>query len=52
MRQFNHAMPDEKVTCDECGSFDALEIGERQLCTDCVTLAGSSCGGSPHDAGC
>jgi hypothetical protein len=39
---------DENVACDECGNFDVLEIGGRKLCSDCVTLAGSGCGGSPE----
>jgi hypothetical protein len=40
---------EENAACDECGSFGALEIGGRKLCADCVTLAGSSCGGSRTD---
>jgi len=36
----------EDVACDECGNFGALEIGDRKLCAECVTLAGSSCAGS------
>jgi hypothetical protein len=33
------------ATCELCGSFDALEIGDRKLCAECVMLAGSSCAG-------
>jgi len=36
----------EDAACEECGNFGALEIGERKLCADCVSLAGSSCAGS------
>jgi hypothetical protein len=49
MQQFNESTPIENVTCDECGNFGALEIGERKLCADCVTLAGSGCAGSPAE---
>jgi len=34
------------ATCDECGNFGTLEIGDHKLCAECVTLAGSSCAGS------
>ncbi|MDD5139200.1 MAG: hypothetical protein PHY43_02940 [Verrucomicrobiales bacterium] len=44
-------LPAEKSQCDECGNFGALEIGDRRLCTDCVTLAGSACAGSTADDG-
>jgi hypothetical protein len=35
----------DDVACEECGNFGAQEIGDRKLCADCVTLAGSSCAG-------
>jgi hypothetical protein len=39
----------ESAACAACGSFDAWEIGDRKLCADCITLAGSACGGSASD---
>ena len=44
---------DAGAVCEKCGNFGALEIGERKLCADCVTLASSSCAGSAdEDGGC
>jgi hypothetical protein len=39
----------EDAACDECGNFGAREIGDRKLCDECVTLAGSACAGSLGD---
>jgi hypothetical protein len=41
----------EDGVCAECGNFGALEIGERKLCAECFTLAGSACAGSASDDG-
>ncbi len=35
--------------CEKCGHFDAIEIGDKFLCTDCVALA--SCGCAGHGGG-
>jgi len=39
----------EDTVCDKCGTFGALEIADRKLCAECVTLAGSACAGSSSD---
>jgi hypothetical protein len=49
VNQISKIVADENVVCDECGNFGASEIGERKLCADCVTLAGSACAGSTTD---
>jgi hypothetical protein len=49
MQPFNNSTPvvtDENAACDVCGNFGALEIADRLLCSDCVSLAGCGCGGS------
>jgi len=43
---------DEKAACDECGNFEAMEIGGKLLCADCLSVSGSSCAGSPDDHRC
>jgi hypothetical protein len=35
--------------CENCGSFEVLEIADKFLCADCVSLAGCGCGGSATD---
>jgi len=39
----------EAAACARCGSFEALEIGGRQLCAECVALAGCGCAGHGED---
>jgi hypothetical protein len=34
---------DERLTCDECGRFGAVEIGDAKLCTDCYGTKCSCC---------
>jgi hypothetical protein len=29
--------------CEKCGRFDAIEMGDKFLCEDCITLAGCAC---------
>lgn len=41
---------DGNQSCDACGNYGAQEIGDRQLCAECVILAGSACGGSSSEA--
>lgn len=31
------------TSCDECGSFDAVAIGDRWLCERCYSEKGSCC---------
>lgn len=33
----------EQLTCDECGRYGALELGEKKLCLDCYGTSGSCC---------
>jgi hypothetical protein len=35
----------ETTACERCGSFEAMEIAGKFLCTDCVALAGCGCAG-------
>jgi hypothetical protein len=35
----------ETAACERCGSFEAMEIAGKILCTDCVALAGCGCAG-------
>jgi hypothetical protein len=35
----------ETVACERCGSFEAMQIAGKFLCTDCVALAGCGCAG-------
>lgn len=35
----------KELPCEECGGFDAREIAGRQLCDDCIALAGCGCAG-------
>jgi hypothetical protein len=37
------------AACEECGQFGAMEIAGRQLCPDCVALAGCGCAGHGDD---
>lgn len=46
MSEQSEKMADEAAVCDVCGRYGAQEIGDRSLCADCVTLAGSACAGS------
>jgi hypothetical protein len=39
----------EAAACEECGQFGAMEIAGRQLCPDCVSLAGCGCAGHGGD---
>jgi hypothetical protein len=34
---------DEALTCDECGRFGAMEIGDTKLCADCYGTKCSCC---------
>jgi hypothetical protein len=36
-------------SCEKCGSFNVIEIGEKFLCEECVAQAGCGCGGSATD---
>jgi prepilin-type N-terminal cleavage/methylation domain-containing protein/prepilin-type processing-associated H-X9-DG protein len=31
--------------CDRCGAFDAVEVGDKFLCNNCITEAGCNCAG-------
>lgn len=33
----------DTLVCEVCGKFDAIQIGDRVLCTDCYQNAGSCC---------
>jgi len=35
--------PDEMLTCDECGRFGAMEMGDKKLCLDCYGTKCSCC---------
>lgn len=39
----------EGTACENCGSFDVLEIAGQFLCTDCVAVAGCGCAGHGAD---
>lgn len=41
----------DDAVCEECGSYGALETGDRKLCPNCITLAGSACAGSEDNDG-
>jgi hypothetical protein len=34
---------DERLNCDVCGRFGAIELGERRLCPGCYEGCGSCC---------
>jgi hypothetical protein len=34
--------------CVECGNFEAVEVGDKFLCAECITQAGCSCGGGDY----
>ena len=34
---------DSSASCDACGRIGAYQVGERNLCPDCYTEAGSCC---------
>ena len=36
--------------CEECGSYDAVAVGDRWLCVDCYAIAGSSCAPGPEES--
>lgn len=33
----------ENLVCEMCGRYDAVRIGDRQLCVDCYEGCGSCC---------
>jgi hypothetical protein len=35
--------PDPDMTCEACGQFGAVHMGDRWLCADCISAAGSCC---------
>jgi hypothetical protein len=35
--------PDERLICEVCGRFGAIEFGERRLCLECYEGCGSCC---------
>jgi hypothetical protein len=41
VEQLSTSRPNESVACEVCGRFEAVEIGDRLLCTDCY---GQTCG--------
>ncbi|MGN6644336.1 MAG: hypothetical protein ACTHKU_15195 [Verrucomicrobiota bacterium] len=37
------SVPPTDSTCELCGCFDAVEIGDRRLCVDCYGNCGACC---------
>jgi hypothetical protein len=34
--------------CDQCGCFEAVQMGDRWLCVDCYSVAGACCALKPQ----
>lgn len=32
-----------ELRCDQCGGFEAFDLGDRRLCEDCYRTCGSCC---------
>ena len=43
------ATANEHEACERCGSFEAIEFAGKNLCTDCIQLAGCGCAGHGDD---
>ncbi|HEU5395758.1 MAG TPA: hypothetical protein VFV81_01230 [Verrucomicrobiae bacterium] len=46
------ATPQDKEvehTCEKCGRYDAIEVGDQFLCADCITLSGCACAEAEMD---
>jgi len=43
---------EEGLVCDQCGRFDAIEVGEFKLCPDCHANSGAGCAGGGDDSAC
>jgi hypothetical protein len=35
--------PDPDARCDRCGTFGAMDVGDRRLCEECCSGFGSCC---------
>jgi len=44
--------PAENLACEQCGRFDAIEVGDHKLCPDCHAVSGSCCAGDDDDPVC
>ncbi len=34
---------DERLACDQCGRYGAIDFGDKKLCPDCYASACSCC---------
>jgi len=37
------AKTENERTCEKCGRYNAIEMGDQFLCEECITLAGCAC---------